>query len=94
MPTANIDGIATRYEVRGDGPPLLMFSPGGFNATIENWTSFGIYARLDLPRHLEQRYTCITFDKRESGQSGGRVERIGWDDYARQGRALLDALGI
>jgi len=94
MPFADCDGIRTRYEVAGDGPPLLMFSPGGFNATIENWTSFGIYARLDLLRHLEQRYTCITFDKRESGQSGGRVERIGWDDYARQGLALLDALGI
>jgi len=94
MPFAGCDGIRTRYEVAGDGPPLLMFSPGGFNATIENWTSFGIYARLDLLRHLEQRYTCITFDKRESGQSGGRVERIGWDDYARQGLALLDALGI
>ena len=94
MPTAACDGIATHYEVFGAGPPLLLFSPGGFNATIENWTSFGIYARLDLLRHLEQRYTCITFDKRESGQSGGRVERIGWDDYARQGLALLDALGI
>jgi pimeloyl-ACP methyl ester carboxylesterase len=94
MPTTVCDGIVTRYEVAGDGPPLLMFSPGGFNATVENWTSFGIYARLDLLPRLEQRYTCITFDKRESGRSGGRVERIGWDDYARQGLALLDELGI
>jgi pimeloyl-ACP methyl ester carboxylesterase len=94
MPFADCDRIRTRYEVSGDGPPLLMFSPGGFNATIENWTAFGIYARLDLLRRLEQEYTCIAFDKRESGQSGGRVERIGWDDYARQGLALLDELGI
>jgi pimeloyl-ACP methyl ester carboxylesterase len=94
MPFADADGIRTRYEVAGSGPPLLMFSPGGFNATIENWTAFGIYARLDLLTHLEQHYTCISFDKRESGQSGGRVERIGWDDYARQGLALLDELGI
>jgi len=94
MPTAVCDGIATRYEVAGDGPPLLMFSPGGFNATIENWTSFGIYKRLNLLAHLRERYTCITFDKRESGQSGGRVERIGWDDYARQGLGLLDELGV
>jgi pimeloyl-ACP methyl ester carboxylesterase len=34
------------------------------------------------------------FDRRESGQSGGRVERIGWDEYAAQGRGLLDHLGI
>lgn len=94
MPTAVCDGIETRYELLGDGPPLLLFSPGGFNATIENWTSSGIYARLDLLEHLPRRYTCIVFDKRESGQSGGRIEPIAWADYARQGAALLDHLEI
>ena len=84
----------TRYEVVGDGPPLLLFSPGGFNATVENWTSFGIYRRLGLLEHLRARYTCIAFDKRESGRSGGRVERIAWSDYARRASALLDHLGI
>ena len=44
MATAVIDGIRTRYEVFGAGPPLLMFSPGGFDATIEKWTTQGIYA--------------------------------------------------
>jgi hypothetical protein len=29
MPSALIDGIATRYEVVGSGPPLLMYAPGG-----------------------------------------------------------------
>ena len=94
MPFATLDGIRTRYEVGGDGPPLLLFSPGGFNATIENWSTFSIYRRLNLLRHLRDHYTCIAFDKRESGESGGRVERITWDDYARQGLALLDELGI
>lgn len=94
MPTATIDGIATRYEIRGDGPPLLMFSPGGFNATLDNWTGFGLYARLKLIGHLEKSYTCVMFDRRESGASGGRVERITWDDYAAQGKGLLEALGI
>jgi len=94
MPFATADGIRTRYEVCGAGPPLLLFSPGGFNATIENWSSFGIYARLSLLEHLSRHYTCIAFDKRESGQSGGRVERIAWSDYAAQGRGLLDDLGI
>ncbi|HEY6495780.1 MAG TPA: alpha/beta hydrolase [Trebonia sp.] len=94
MPTAVIDGIATHYEVRGDGPPLLMFSPGGFSATLANWTSFSIYARLGLVDRLTRSYTCVMFDRRESGESGGRVERIGWADYAAQGKGLLDHLGI
>ena len=94
MPTAVCDGIATRYEVMGEGPPLLLFSPGGFNATIENWRTFSIYQRLRLLDHLPRQFTCIAFDKRESGRSGGRIERLGWNDYARQGIALLDELGI
>ncbi len=94
MPTAVIDGISTRYEVTGDGPPLLMFSPGGFDSTLEGWRTVGIYRRLNLLEHLTKRYTCITFDRRESGHSGGRVERISWGDYVAQGKGLLDHLGI
>jgi pimeloyl-ACP methyl ester carboxylesterase len=94
MPVATCDGIETYYEVSGSGPPLLMFSPGGFNATIENWRSFGIYARLGLLERLSEHFTCIAFDKRESGRSGGRVERLSWGAYAAQGAALLDQLGI
>lgn len=94
MPTTDIDGITTRFEVAGSGPPLLMFSPGGFNSTLDNWTALGIYRRLNLLDHLTERYTCISFDRRESGQSGGRVERATWADYAAQGKGLLDHLGI
>ncbi len=94
MPVADIGGIATRYEVAGSGPPLLMFSPGGFNAAAENWAAFGLYQRLRLLGQLTRSYTCVTFDRRESGASGGRVERITWRDYAAQGKGLLDHLGI
>ncbi|GAA0999782.1 hypothetical protein GCM10009555_101340 [Acrocarpospora macrocephala] len=94
MPTALIDGIVTDYETTGDGPPLLMFSPGGFNAVRDNWRTQGVYRRLDLLDQLAANYTCITFDRRESGRSGGRVQRIGWLDYAVQGKGLLDHLGF
>jgi pimeloyl-ACP methyl ester carboxylesterase len=94
MPTAVVDGISTRYEVAGSGPPLLMFSPGGFDSTLEGWRTVGIYRRLRLLDHLGERYTCVTFDRRESGRSGGRLERVSWADYVAQGVGLLDHLGI
>jgi pimeloyl-ACP methyl ester carboxylesterase len=94
VPTAVVDGIRTRYEVSGDGPPLLMFSPGGFDSRLENWTTLGVYQRIGLMAELTKRYTCITFDRRESGRSGGRIERLGWGGYVRQGLGLLDHLDI
>ena len=92
MARATIDGIETRYEVVGSGPPLLMYSPGGFDATVEKWTTLGVYARVKLLDHLPRKFTCVMFDRRETGQSGGRVEAIGWDDYVAQGKGLLDHL--
>ncbi|HKB09484.1 MAG TPA: alpha/beta hydrolase [Vicinamibacterales bacterium] len=89
-----IDGIATRYEIRGDGAPLLMFSPGGFDATLDKWTTIASYARAGLIDHLTRHYRCIVFDRREAGQSGGRIEAVTWADYVRQGFGLLEHLGI
>lgn len=94
MATAIIDGISTRYEVLGEGPPLLMFSPGGFDATIEKWATQSVYAKIKLLDHLPKHYSCIVFDRRETGQSGGRVERLTWRSYAKQGKELLDHLGL
>lgn len=94
MPFVQIDGIETRYDTIGSGPPLLMFSPGGFNATLEQWYSLGIYARTRPLEHLSRHYTCIVFDRRECGQSGGRIESVRWADFVAQGKGLLDHLGI
>src|SRR2546422_1802521 len=91
---ALIDGLRTRYEVRGDGPPLLMYAPGGFDATIEKWTTEGVYARVKLLEPLPQKFRCVVFDRRECGQSAGRLELITWAHYARQGKLLLEHLGI
>jgi pimeloyl-ACP methyl ester carboxylesterase len=94
VPTVTVDGIRTRYEVRGSGPPLLMFSPGGFDAVLENWSTHGVYRRTGLLDRLVEQHTCVLFDRREAGGSGGRVERVTWRDYAEQGKGLLDHLGI
>ena len=94
MASAVIGGIATRYEVVGDGPPLLMYAPGGFDATIEKWRAAGVYERIRLLEHLPKKYRCIAFDRRECGQSGGRVELLTWRHYADHGKALLEHLGV
>jgi pimeloyl-ACP methyl ester carboxylesterase len=94
MPSAVIDGIATRYEVTGSGPPLLMYAPGGFDATVEKWSALGVYAKTKLMDHLPKSYTCIAFDRRECGASGGRVEHLTWAHYVAQGKGLLDHLRI
>lgn len=94
MPIATLDGIRTRYETVGQGPALLMFSPGGFDSSLENWTSFGRYRDLGFVDALSPHYTCVVFDRREAGHSGGRVERLTWERYVAQARGLLDHLGI
>ena len=94
MPIANIDGIATRYEIIGSGPPLLMYAPAGFDATLEKWSTQGVYTKIKLLDHLPKKYRCVVFDRRECGQSGGRVERVTWADYVAQGKGLLDHLNI
>lgn len=94
MPIVEIDGLRTRYETIGHGPAVLMFSPGGFDSSLENWTTFGRYQELGFIDALSPHYTCVVFDRRESGQSGGRVERLSWDRYVAQAAGLLDHLGI
>lgn len=94
MAFVEIDGIHTRYEVTGSGPPLLLFSPGGFNATIEQWSALGVYAKIKPLEWLPQHFTCIAFDRRECGQSGGRVERVTFAHFVTQAAGLLDHLKI
>ena len=94
MSFAKIAGIDTRYQLIGSGPPLLMFSPGGFDATLEKWQTLGIYAQTKMFEPLTQHYTCIVFDRRECGESGGRIEAVAWSDYVAQGKGLLEHLKI
>jgi pimeloyl-ACP methyl ester carboxylesterase len=92
--TAIIDGISTRYEVMGSGPALLMYAPAGFDATLDKWRTQGVYAKIKLLDHLPEHYTCIVFDRRECGQSGGRIEHLTWAHYVAQGKGLLEHLGF
>lgn len=94
MPTAIVDGLEVFYETYGSGAPLLMFAPGGFDATIEKWRAASAWTGIDALAALAASFTVIAYDRRESGQSGGRVERLGWSSYTRQASALLTHLQI
>ena len=94
MPTAVIDGIEIYYETCGSGTPLLMLAPGGFDSTIEKWRVASAWTGIDALARLGTEHQVIAYDRREAGQSGGRVERLTWTAYAREGKLLLDHLGI
>ncbi|MBU25688.1 MAG: alpha/beta hydrolase [Gammaproteobacteria bacterium] len=87
------DGISTRVSIVGKGEPLLMFSPGGFDATLNKWSELGIYKKIDILSYLADRFTCIMFDRRECGKSGGRLEILNFAGMARHGQAVLEQLG-
>lgn len=94
MPIASLDGIDTYYETHGSGAPMLLCAPGGFDATIDKWRVASAWTGMDALQALAAEHTVIVYDRRECGQSGGRVERLGWASYSRQGKALLDHLNI
>lgn len=94
MPIVSLHGIPTHYDVLGSGPPVLMFAPGGFDARRQQWANLGVYSKTRILDHLTRCCQCILFDRRECGESGGRIERVTWLDFAEQGRALLKHLNI
>lgn len=94
MPTATLDGIETYYETHGSGAPILMCAPGGFDATIEKWRSASAWTGTDAIKALAAEHQVIVYDRRECGRSGGRVERLAWANYTKQGKALLDHLKV
>lgn len=94
MPTATIDGLKVNYWVQGSGPHLLMLAPGGFNSTIESWTRGGVWKEMDAINTLSKSFTVIAYDRREAGLSGGRVEQLSWEIFAKQGIAILDHLNV
>jgi pimeloyl-ACP methyl ester carboxylesterase len=94
MQTAVIGGLEVSYLTRGSGPALLMLAPGGFDATMEKWTTAGVWKGMRPLDSLASEFTVIAYDRRESGASGGRVERLSWSLFAEQAKGLLDHLGI
>jgi pimeloyl-ACP methyl ester carboxylesterase len=94
MPHATIDGIKINYVVQGNGPPLIMLAPGGFDSNIDGWSTRGVWKDLRPLEALAKDFTLIAYDRREAGQSGGRVEPHAWRMWAAEAVGLLDHLDI
>ena len=94
MPFATLDGIKTKYQVTGSGTPLLMLAPGGFDSSIMRWSAGGAWKELLPLNALVDQFQVIAYDRREAGDSSGRLEPLTWEAYVRQATGLLDHLGI
>ncbi|HEV7823146.1 MAG TPA: alpha/beta hydrolase [Burkholderiales bacterium] len=94
MPTAIINGLPINYAVHGNGPPMIMLSPGGFDSNIDGWSSRSVWKDLRPLETLAKEFTMIAYDRREAGQSGGRVEPHTWYMWAAEAVGLLDHLKI
>lgn len=93
MPFATLDGIKTHYVKRGSGPVLLMMAPRGFESTLQSW-DYGKWKEMNAIEALSQHFTVVAYDRREAGQSGGRVEVLTWKVFAQQAKLLLEHLDV
>jgi pimeloyl-ACP methyl ester carboxylesterase len=94
MPIETIDGLEINYQVMGSGTPLLLFAPGGFDATIDKWREASAWTGMDALSAFAAEHRVIAYDRRECGRSGGQVEKLRWTSYTTQAAALLDHLKI
>lgn len=94
MPVAEIEGIRTHYQVTGNGPPLLLLSPLGDDASIPQRWRDRAWRGFKPAAVLARDFQLITYDRRESGGSGGCVEPLSWRAFAHHTNALLNHLGI
>lgn len=93
MPFVTLDGIRTHYVKQGSGPHLLMMAPRGFESTLQSW-QHGKWADMNAVEALSRHFTVIAYDRREAGQSGGRVELLTWKIFAQHAKLLIEHLAV
>lgn len=79
------------YEVHGQGPPVLLFAPGGMNSAVQMWAN----ATLNPLELFADDFRLIAMDQRNTGQSSGPLDiEDPWGAYARDQLELLDHLEV
>ena len=100
MSTLALAESRIRYEVHGEGYPVLLFAPGFLSSRIERWRTNP--ARPGVPQDfldpiegLSSDFRTVALDIRNAGESRGSVgPNDGWASYTADHLALLDHLGI
>lgn len=83
--------LTIRYDIHGEGFPLLLLAPGGMRSAAALWAK----APFDPRQVLADDFQVISMDQRNAGASRGPVSREdGWQTYTDDQLALLDHLGI
>jgi 3-oxoadipate enol-lactonase len=83
VPYATTHDLEIHYELHGDGPPLLVVSGTGNDLRT---------SRPDL-WPLNDAFTCLHYDQRFLGQTGGINAPATMTDYGNDAAALMDAIG-
>jgi pimeloyl-ACP methyl ester carboxylesterase len=88
MPYAANNGVRIRYEVEGNGPPLLLHI--GYIGGLEDWADSGYVAPL------ARRFRVLRLDPRGQGRSDKPHDPVAYAVRERVGDvlAVLDAEGI
>lgn len=94
MPFARIEGIHTHYQVTGEGPPVLVLAPESPDSALSRRRLDRLWRGFQPLETLAHNFRVITYDRRESGKSGGRIEPLTWQAFAQHAKSLLDHLGI
>ncbi|MGH2463059.1 MAG: alpha/beta fold hydrolase [Candidatus Limnocylindria bacterium] len=84
------DGSHVAYQVLGDGPVDIVFSPGWFSNVDLIWEHSEIEPFL---RHLGRGHRLILFDRRGSGLSDAVSQAPALDTMMDDVRAVMDAAG-
>ena len=83
MEWVELNGVALRYEVSGDGPKLLLIHELG--GTLDSWDGV-------LPE-LRKHFRVLRFDQRGAGLSE-KVNTLSLDDVLGDCEGILDAAGF
>lgn len=77
------NGVVTAYERTGQGPPLLLLHGGEADHTMFN----------GLARSLQDRFTVVAYDQRDSGATTNPPSQYSLADLADDAATLIRGLG-